>query len=254
MQAQTRKKIAVLCSTDYNTYPVGGMMSFIKDAAPALSQRFDVDFWGVDAGSGLDSFTSGGEDFPVRFFANVRTGRKLIPNLVRVTWQLRRNRAALLSEGYDALYIHGAPLNLALPASATPKRINHLHGPNNPLSSIKAGFLIQRGAVTWYERVRKKAVQESDLVILAADKEGLAPFKDRYPTQKMIVTLPNFCDTTTFNIGVLPIEKPDANLDADDRILLFVGRLSREKDPLLAVGSWQGSGRTFPSPTMLNWW
>ena len=82
------KKIAILSSTDYNSYPVGGMMSFIKDSAPEMAKRFELDFWGVDAGAGVDSFTSGAHTFPVRFFGSVKTGRKIIPNVIRVTWYL----------------------------------------------------------------------------------------------------------------------------------------------------------------------
>jgi glycosyltransferase involved in cell wall biosynthesis len=229
------KKIAVLSSTDYNTYPVGGMMSFIKDAAPALAERFDVDFWGVDAGAGVDSFTIGGQRFPVRFFGSVKTGRKIVPNMVRVTWHLRRNRKLLLREGYDGIYIHGIPLNIALPRGG-PKLINHVHGLNNPFKSLDNQIGVSRRLLhQLYDWMRRRAVKDSDLVLLAGDQKSLDPFKRAFPTSARIVVLPNFCDTDTFGSHVVPIDLSMAGYGGSDRILLYVGRLSREKDPLLAV-------------------
>ena len=247
MQAPTRPKIAVLCSTDYNTYPVGGMMSFVKDAAPALSRRFAVDFWGVDAGSDVDSFNSGGETFPVRFFGSVRTGPKLIPNLVRVTWQLWRNRAALLSEGYDAIYIHGAPLNVALPASSTPKRINHIHGLTNPfLMQAHPGWTM-RLIARRYHSYRRKVVQESDLVLLAADRLGIERFRAENPGKTRIEKIENFCDTTLFG-SAAPVDRAAHGLPENARLIVHVGRFAYQKDPLLALEAFAAYRRAAGSP------
>lgn len=230
------KKIAVLCSTDYNTYPVGGMMSFIKDAASEMTKHFEVDFWGIDAGAGVNSFTSGGRVFPVHFFGSVKTGRKIVPNMVRVVWHLWRNRNELLSGGYDAIYIHGIPLNLALPVRVNGmKRINHVHGLNNPFSNFEGSTLTRMLLFYIYECIRRRALRDSDLVFLAADSKGVEPFKLRYQTTAKILPIPNFCDTATFGIDAQPIDRVAVNLSSDDRILLYVGRMSPEKDPILAL-------------------
>ncbi len=229
------KKIAVLSSTDYNSYPVGGMMSFIKDAAPEMAKRFEVDFWGVDTGTGVKSFTSGGQTFPVRFFGSAKTGRKIIPNMVRVTWHLWRNRRALLNEGYDGIYIHGIPLNMALPRGG-PKRINHVHGLNNPFKALNGYNNIGKRLLhLFYEWSRRVAVRDSDLVMLAGDRQGLAPFQRAYPTSGRMVVLPNFCDTKTFGMHVSPLDRGKESFEAADKIILHVGRLSKEKDPVLAI-------------------
>jgi glycosyltransferase involved in cell wall biosynthesis len=234
-RSQKMKKIAVLSSTDYNSYPVGGMMSFIKDAAPEMAKRFDVDFWGVDAGAGVDSFTSGGHRFPVRFFGSVKIGRKIVPNMVRVTWQLRRNRRALLQEGYDGIYIHGIPLNMALPCGSH-KRINHVHGLNNPFKALDGHSSNgQRLLHRFYEWLRSTAVRKSDLVLLAGDQQGRVPFQQAYPTTARLVVLPNFCDTKTFGMHVRPRDLYKEGFAATDSIILYVGRLSKEKDPALAI-------------------
>lgn len=228
------KKIAVLSSTDYNSYPVGGMMSFIKDAAPALAKRFDVDFWGVDAGTGVDSFTSGGQRFPVRFFGSVKTGRKIIPNMVRVIWHLRKNRQMLMNEGYEGIYIHGIPLNVALPKGG-PKRINHVHGLTNPFLMHGTPSAAMRLAARGYEAYRRRVVTKSDLVLLAADHLGISQFRDAHPGNTRIEKIENFCDTNLFGGPVRKIDRTDYGLPPESRLIVHVGRFAYQKDPLLAL-------------------
>lgn len=228
------KKVAVLSSTDYNRYPVGGMMSFIKDAAPVLSKWFEVDFWGVDAGAGVDSFISGGQRFPVRFFGSVKTGHKIVPNMVRVMWHLRKNRNRLLNEGYDGIYIHGIPLNLALPKGG-PKRINHVHGLTNPFLMHGAPSAVMQGVAYGYEAYRRRVVAESDLVLLAADHLGIAQFRDAHPGTTRIEKIENFCDTDLFGGPVVNIDRAAHGLPFEARLIVHMGRFAYQKDPLLAL-------------------
>lgn len=228
------KKIAVLCSTDYNSYPVGGMMSFIKDAAPEMAKRFEVDFWGVDAGAGVDSFTSGRQTFPVRFFGSVKTGRKIMPNMVRVIWHLRKNRQMLLKENYDGIYIHGIPLNMALPRGG-PKRINHVHGLTNPFLMQGTPSAAMRLVARGYEAFRKRVVADSDLVLLAADHLGIKQFRTAHPGTTRIEKIENFCDTDVFGGPVAGIDRAVHGLPQDARLIVHMGRFAYQKDPLLAL-------------------
>lgn len=228
------KKLAVLSSTDYNSYPVGGMMSFIKDAAPEMAKRFEVDYWGVDAGAGVDCFTSGGQTFPVRFFGSVKTGRKIVPNMVRVIWHLRKNRKLLLKEGYDGIYIHGIPLNFALPRGG-PKRINHVHGLTNPFLMHGTPSATMQRVARSYEAYRRRVVTESDLVLLAADHLGIAQFRDAHPGTTRIEKIENFCDTGLFGGPVETIDRAANGLPSEARLIVHMGRFAYQKDPLLAL-------------------
>lgn len=228
------KKIAVLSSTDYNSYPVGGMMSFIKDAAPEMARRFEVDFWGVDAGAGYDSFSSGGQTFPVHFFGSAKTERKIIPNMIRVTWHLWRNRKALLEAGYDGIYIHGIPLNMGLPSRKSLKRINHVHGLTNPFLMQAQPSWLMRKLADLYATYRRKVVGDSDLIFLAADHLGIQQFSAEHPSDTPIRKIENFCDTKLFG-GAVPVDRSVHNLPNTARLIVHVGRFAYQKDPLLAV-------------------
>jgi glycosyltransferase involved in cell wall biosynthesis len=228
------KKIAVLSSTDYNSYPVGGMMSFIKDAAPEMAKWFQVHYWGVDAGAGVNCFTSGGKKFPVRFFGSVKTGRKIVPNMLRVIWYLRKNRKLLLKEGYDGIYIHGIPLNLALPRGG-PKRINHVHGLTNPFLMHGSPSMAMQLVASIYEAYRKRVVKKSDLVLLAADHFGIAQFRNAHPVTTRIEKIENFCDTSIFGGLLKDINRSEHNLPSEARLIIHMGRFAYQKDPLLAL-------------------
>jgi glycosyltransferase involved in cell wall biosynthesis len=229
------KKIAIICSTDYNTYPVGGMMSFIKDAAPLLAQHFRVDYWGVDAGGSAAEFISGGQRFPIRFFGTAKTGRKFVPNMVRVVWCLCRARDAVLSEGYDAVYIHGIPLNMALRGRHGPKRINHVHGLTNPFLMQGRSGLHVRAMAGAYAAYRKAVVRDSDLVLLAADHIGIESFRAENADARRIEKIENFCDTSLFGPAAKPIDLQHTDIDPASRVIVHVGRFAHQKDPLLAL-------------------
>lgn len=229
------KRLAVLCSTDYNDYPVGGMMSFVRDAAPSLARHFDVDFWGVDAGGSARCFQVGGQTFPIRFFGEVCTGRRIVPNLVRVVWQLRRRRRELLAEDYDAIYIHGIPLNAALPWRMRARRINHVHGLTNPF--LMQGLAGPRARVlaAMYARYRRRVVRRSDLTLLAADHLGIDAFRAQHPCARRISKIENFCDTQLFGVDAQPAERASIGLPGDASLIIHVGRFAHQKDPLLAL-------------------
>ena len=228
------RKIAVICSTDYNTYPVGGMMSFIKDAAPTLGKYFNVDYWGVDVGGSTPEFISGGQRFAIRFFGKAKTERKIVPNLVRVVWNLYCNRRQILAEGYDGLYIHGIPLNLGFPGRIGPKRINHVHGLTNPFLMQGLGNLQARVIAPLYTSYRRSVVRKSDLVLLAADHLGIKMFYDDHLVGTPIEKIENFCDTSLFS-SAIPVDRTSEGLKPGGKVIVHVGRFAYQKDPLLAI-------------------
>ncbi|MCU4653756.1 glycosyltransferase family 4 protein [Roseibacterium sp. SDUM158016] len=195
-----------------------------------------MDFWGVDAGAGVDTFVAQGQTFPVRFFGKVKTGRKFVPNVLRVTWQLRSVRRTLLEAGYDGIYIHGVPLNAALPRQANgPKRINHVHGLTNPFLMHGEPGPVMRRLARSYESYRRHVVAMSDLVLLAADHKGIDQFRSDHPGNTRIEKIENFCDTSVFGGNVPSADRMTYGLPELARLIVHVGRFAYQKDPLLAV-------------------
>lgn len=232
---ETRKKLAVICSTDYSTYPVGGMMSFVKDSAPMLTKSFDVDFWGIDVGADVSSFVSNGKTFPFRSFSSILTRKKYIPNIVRVVWDLYRMRRVILAEDYDGIYFHGIPLNLGFPGKIRPKRINHVHGLTNPFAHLSTSWLRNWLPAHLYAAYRRRIVRQSDLILLAADHVGIEAFRLENPRAGRIEKIENFCDNSLFGAEAEPINRAEQDLLPGCRLILHVGRFTHQKDPLLAL-------------------
>ena len=50
-----KKRLAIVCSTDYKQYPLGGMMSYIVDLLPYLSDDYEITLWGVSVNKRTES-------------------------------------------------------------------------------------------------------------------------------------------------------------------------------------------------------
>ena len=51
-----KKRMAIICSTDYKSYPMGGMMSFILDSLDYLDKEYDITLWGVNITEKYDDY------------------------------------------------------------------------------------------------------------------------------------------------------------------------------------------------------
>ena len=234
-----KKKMAIICSTDYVTYPMGGMMSFILDSLPYLKDDFDITLWGVS----INEKTIGhidlhNDSYPLKVFSTVKTGKKIIPNLIRVSYNIWKMRKEILSNNYDILYIHGIPLSFPFFNTERTKVVNHIHGMTNPFSMTANKMARNSMSINLYEKYRNWVVHKSDMILLASDKQGHKQFSSRYPGEEnKIKYVPNFADQTIFK----PMDKSQARqklgMDIKETIFVNTGRVSLQKDPVLLVQS-----------------
>ena len=237
-----KKRLAIICSTDYKTYPMGGMMSFITDIVPYLSKDFEITLWGVSAGLIEDfQIDINGNVFPLKIFSKVKINRKIIPNMLRVVFSLLIKMKDLISENYDILYFHGIPLSLPFLLRKkfynVPLIVNHIHGVTNPFKVNQSKFARNTLIVNLYQLYRKWVVLNSDLIFLAADNDAYKNFLNQFKQsiKKKIMRIPNFADPVIFH----PIDKKTArlqlNLPVDAKIFINTGRISFQKDPFLLL-------------------
>lgn len=237
-----KKRVAIICSTDYKAYPMGGMMSFIVDILPYLDKDFDITLWGVSTQNELDdNVTLHGKTYPLKTFSKVKLTKKILPNILRVMVGIHIKAKQILSEGYDILYFHGIPLSFPFltkkSKETSPKIVNHIHGITNPFAVSKNRIVNNKIMINLYNRYRNFVVKKSDLVLLASDKEAYNSFLkqfDKGTTQK-IHYIPNFADPGIFK----PRDKIETRkllgLPLDRDILVNTGRLNIQKDPLLLL-------------------
>jgi glycosyltransferase involved in cell wall biosynthesis len=237
---KNKKKMAIICSTDYKSYPMGGMMSFILDTLPHLKDEFEITLWGVSIKEKpVNSIMVKNDSYPFKVFSNVKTEKKIIPNLIRVSYNIWKMRKEILSDNYDMLYIHGIPLSFPFFKNENVKVVNHIHGLPNPFSILNNKIYNNYIFISLYDKYRKWIIKKSDLVLLASDKQGYKIFSKNFPdSYDKIHYLPNFADKNIF----YSIKKNEARkilniTNFNENILVNTGRISSGKDPVLLIKS-----------------
>lgn len=237
-----KKKLAIICSTDYKTYPMGGMMSFIIDILPYLNKAFEITLWGVSTKNANESEVHlHGETYPLRIFSKVKLNKKLLPNILRVIVDMQLKTKQILSEEYDILYFHGIPLSFPFLKKKSkkdfPKIVNHIHGITNPLAVNKNKIVNNAFMVNLYNKYRKIVVNKSDLILLSSDKEAYSSFLKEFDKEvsKKIFYIPNFADPSIFKQRDKNEMRKLLNLPLDRDVLINTGRLSIQKDPFLLL-------------------
>lgn len=252
MQNKQKKKMAIICSTDYVSYPMGGMMSFILDILPKFSEKYEIDLWGVDAGNSENKITISNSDYNVNFFSKVKTGKKWIPNLLRVAKDIYLHKNEILKNGYDVIYIHGIPLSFPFFNLKNTLVINHIHGMTNPF--LMTPNILARNIISCslYEKYRKWVIKRSDLIFLASDVVGHKTFSSRFPeSYSKIKYIPNFADRNVFHHIDKLTARSQLNLSADKLIFVNTGRISLQKDPVLLIKAFYQFKLKYKDPASL---
>lgn len=242
---RVKKKLAIICSTDYKSYPMGGMMSFIVDILPYLNKDFEITLCGVSTENiNVSEIHLQGETYPLRIFSRVKLKKKILPNILKVMINTQLKAKQILSEGYDILYFHGIPLSFPFLKKKNrqgfPKIVNHLHGIINPCSAIKKKIVNNSFMINLYDEYRKYVVQRSDLILVASDKQTYRSFIEEFDanTSQKIHCIPNFANFNIFK-PYLTYDKIQMrellNLPLDCEILINTGRLTIHKDPFLLL-------------------
>ena len=231
--------MAIICSTDYKSYPMGGMMSFIVDSLPYLKESFEITLWGVSTIKKTQNYLIiNGEKYPFKVFANVKVKNKVIPNMLRVLLGIINVKKSIVNEKYDVLYIHGIPLSFPFFKNNLTV-VNHIHGMTNPFAMTANRLARNPLSILLYEKYRNWVVKKSNLILLASDKQGHKQFSERFTKSKeKIKYLPNFADTKIFKSGDRDRARKLLNISSDHLLLVNTGRIGLQKDPILLIKSY----------------
>ncbi len=123
-------KIALIYLSDYENWPMGGMLNYIRNIVPGLSDhdRWELDLWGgTKAGECRSTFKINDRSYDFERYTSFYTENKIIPNFV-MSFLCALIRARKFKR-YDVIYSHTAATTIALKL-AHPKQcvIHHQHG------------------------------------------------------------------------------------------------------------------------------
>ena len=232
------RKMAIISSTNYQDWPMGGMLSFLRDIIPYLAGNFHIELWGVKTANEGEEILLGGREFKIFFFSQLNLKRKkFIPNIARVVKDIKRHKEEILSRNYHVLYFHGIPLELPFLKVQEPRIVTHVHWITNPFSVSGNPFttLLQFP----YEILRGKIVNHSHLVFLSADTPSYEKFKRKFRKSPRIVKIHNFADPKVFHPKEKNALRQKMGIKKEDRIIIFTGRFSHQKDPCLALDAFE---------------
>ncbi len=248
--------MAIISSTNYQDWPMGGMLSFLRDIIPYLAEYFKIDLWGVRTGKEEPGeIHIGRKVFRLHYFGKVNKSKgKIIPNLFRVTWEISWTKGRILSQNYDVLYFHGTPLELAfLRNKRKVKIVSHIHGVgNNPFLFFRPKFLWSPVA-SYYEKYRKLVIEKSDLTIISSDNKRFSEFIHKLPSPLRLKTarIIPFANPELFH--PLPQDSVRRKLDLPLKreIIVTVMRLVPEKDPFLLIGIYKEMEKIVANPPLI---
>ena len=239
-----KKKMAIISSTDFKSWPIGGILSFLQDLIPYLDHYFKVEIWGVKTkrDAGARGIIIDGKYFNIFYFAKIKPDKKrIVPNVLKVVVSIFLKRRKINLRNYDVIYFHGLPLEIPFIFSRRKYFLfSHIHG-LAPLSSsypgFKGNFLFEK----IYNWLRSVIIKRSDITFISADKKTFNEFVRNFSEEinKKIVRIPNCADPKIFRPRGKVISRKKLNLPIDVKIIIFAGRITYIKDPFLAIYAFQ---------------
>lgn len=124
------KKIAFVYLSNYVDWPMGGMLSYVRNLIPYFmdEKKYSIDYWGCSVDKKrIDNFIIANNEYNLNIYANVKTSNKIIPNFIRSFFLILKHRK--LFNKYDIIYSHTSATTIALKL-AFPKKfvVHHQHG------------------------------------------------------------------------------------------------------------------------------
>lgn len=116
--------------SNYTDWPMGGMLSYVRNILPELCKKsnWEIDIWGaVKQGEKQTEFTINDEVYELKTYTTFRTEKKIVPNFIRSFFGVIKNRKQFYN--YDVIYSHTSATTIAMKLLFPHKCIiHHQHG------------------------------------------------------------------------------------------------------------------------------
>ncbi len=232
-------RMAVIFNSDYHSWPMGGMITFIKDMISALSEAFEIELWGcaVD-GQEPQPVSINGVSYPVFINSQAKSRRKLIPNVVKCFWGNMSSSRKFQADRYDILYFH---LSASMLGWMLGNWLNGIFRKNQKKPLI---LFHQHGMAYGNDigdRLNYYAMNKADVVFFTTDRESLERHKTHIQNPN-VVWMPAMVDTDFFRpVGQEEklILRQQLGLAPEAKVFVFTGRITEWKNPLLLLDAFE---------------
>ena len=254
-----RVPVLTVLPADPERMPIGGIASFVRGFVKFAPDDFDLAFLGVSVGRPLLRWHEVVvEGRPVRFLPVTRGGLPLragVPIAARFALAMlahrRRVEQQLAGQPWIAGF-HRPGSDLLVPPSVAKRwRVVHLSVADLSTPGSESRW---RSLSPVLDRLERRSFRRMDRIFVV-NRAVADQYRRRYSdVAERIAFLPNWADPTIFR--PLPEDvrarvRDELQVAADAPLLLFVGRLEGQKDPLLMVDAFAELRRTVPSAVLV---
>jgi glycosyltransferase involved in cell wall biosynthesis len=229
-----KKSLGIIQWGSYRGFPVGGISTFVESIIPQLAEAFELKLIGMSMGEPIGQWTTVDISGRTYDFLPVvgATESKLVPDRVRLAWAVAKHRNAILTQGIDAFYVHMTEAAIPLVACGEEPVIVHVHGLYN-LFRFSRHWLGPRFAIV-YDRLYPQLFSRCAKVIGVGTQLELDEFCRTMRVRSGAV-VPTCVRESVFYPQDRAAARRELGIGSDETLLLYVGRMTETKNPLLLL-------------------
>lgn len=232
------KRMAVIFNSDYQNWPMGGMITYVAQAVAMLADSFEIELWGCAVDGKLpESVTIDGVTYPIHANTKAKTQKKLIPNVVKCFWGNLAGSEQFHADRYDILYFHLSASQLGWYFG---QMLRHpFGGKKKPLVILQQHGMAYGNPIG--DRLDYFAMDRADLVFFTTDRKSLERHK-RHIRNPQVVWMPSMVDTSWFcpaSSQEKALLRQQLGIGQDKKVFVFTGRITGWKNPLLLLEAFE---------------
>jgi glycosyltransferase involved in cell wall biosynthesis len=230
----SKPKLAIVQLGSFRSFPVGGISTFVESVIPLMAEAFDLKLIGMSIGERVGDWTNiqvGGRTY--EFLPIIQSGQsKIVPDRVRLAYAMVKYCRAVAASQADAYYVHMTEAAMPLVVWSGRPVIVHVHGLYN-LFRFSRHWL---GApfATVYDRFYPALFSRCAKVIGAGTEAEFEQFR-RTMRVKSGAAIPTCVRERVFYPRDRMRVRRELGLDPNETVLLYAGRMTETKNPLLLI-------------------
>jgi len=229
-----KRVLAIVQLGSYRAFPLGGISTFVESITPHLSEAFELKLIGMSMGEPIGRWTTidvAGRTYDFLPMVNAQQS-KLVPDRLRLAYAMTKYRDAVFASGAEAYYVHMTEAALPLLAWSKSPVIVHVHGLYN-LFRFSRHWLGAPFAPV-YDMFYPRLFSSCAKVIGAGTPAEFDQFC-RTMRVKSGAVVPTCVRESIFYPRDRAAVRRELGIRSDERVLLYVGRMTETKNPLLLL-------------------
>lgn len=251
MIGQRPRKILLIEGCDFESFPVGGQLSFARQAIPTMGERIALVGISTDAtpvGQWVE-ISRFGRRMPFFAFAKVNPShhKPVIPLRIQTYIALKRFRKEILAYGARSVISNSPEVTMAVRNWGLDHLLHIARGTNNPV--LFSRYRWARPLAARFERSFFSAIRIADVILANADDSEISNFVNRSRgaiTAADVLRFRTYCDTSVFRPGDVVQARATLDLSSNTPVLVTCGRLNWVKGWDLIIESFSHVAKRFP--------